>query len=337
MSEGNEQLLKTLAIVRKASSFLEPGWDPRTRSGVVYRGTGSELDDARLPEYLETLADGDYLERVFVERISLCPNCGNHAINVHEACLSCASSNLTQFKALFHFRCGYVGPVAAFTKEKQGSRCPKCRKILADLGTDHESPGVYFRCRACMAMFQVPEVGARCLNCSARFTRGTLQDIQHVDVYSYRLTALGTAASRELRLQSVPQTEPGLSGREAIVAHVEEQIRKRAERGKNFGVIVIGLAPDGSNPIVEGFAKEVQEGIPVHLRLGRLDADHLVVVVESSSKAATNALRQKIVALQESSGAKPFRVEVVELDDISDNDSVADALGNMARIMRIHA
>ncbi|GAC1658410.1 MAG: hypothetical protein NVS9B12_10890 [Vulcanimicrobiaceae bacterium] len=338
MTDRSQHLLSALAAVQAAGSQLEPTWNPLARSGASYRGTGSELEDAQLEEQLEALAREDYLERVFVERVSLCPDCGSHAINVHEACISCASSNLTQFKALFHFRCGYVGPVTAFTKEKQGLRCPKCRKILADLGTDHESPGTYFRCRACMAMFQVPEAGARCLACSARFTAANLQEIRHHDVFAYRLTTLGTAALAEKRLQpgALADGDWTLEPREAIVEYVEEQIRIRAERGTKFGLILVGPEPEGASPVERDFGSVIRKQIPVDFRLGRLDADHLLVVIASASKSVTNATRQKIAAAGVRDGAPAFRIESVELGDIADNDSVGDALANFTRVMDIH-
>lgn len=205
MSEDDARRLKVLAAVPQGTS-LEPSWEPASKAGYVYRGTGSPLDDGAMRDDLEKLADGGYLERVFVDRISLCPSCGSHALNVHEACLTCASSNLEQFKALFHFRCGFVGPVTAFREERDGLRCPKCNRILADLGTDHDSPGDYFHCLNCTAMFQEPDIGARCLSCGARFSGNAMQNIGRSDVFAYRLTALGKAAVGENRLGGTAQT-----------------------------------------------------------------------------------------------------------------------------------
>lgn len=174
--------------------MAEPTWDPAVREGVAYRGTGSPLDDYALPVDFEELARDGYVERVFIDRLSLCPNCESHALNVREVCLTCGSTNLRPVKTLLHFRCGYVGPVSAFVQEAQGRRCPKCRKLLQDLGTDHDSPGDYFHCQACNSEFQVPEVGARCLSCGSRFAGTDMQRVLQRDVFAYRLTALGRAA-----------------------------------------------------------------------------------------------------------------------------------------------
>jgi hypothetical protein len=199
MNDRRNRLLGTLALM-PANAALDPAWEPLSRRGFVYRLTGSELDDLELFDDLETLAEEGYLERVFIERLSLCPNCESHALNVHESCLTCGSSNLRQFKAIFHFRCGFIGPTEAYKKEDAGLRCPKCNRILRDLGTDHDSPGDYFECLSCGSMLQVPEVGARCLSCGAGFLGSALQSVGRRDVYAYRITAVGGAALRESQL-----------------------------------------------------------------------------------------------------------------------------------------
>jgi hypothetical protein len=198
-------LLGALRAVRAAGSTLEPTWDPRAREGVVYRGTGSPLEDESLRSDLDDLAADGYVEPLFVDRLSVCPTCNSHAINVREICLSCFSPNLREVKALFHFRCGFVGAVEAFTEEPRGRRCPKCRKLLQDLGTDHDSPGDYFACRACNAEFQVAEIGARCISCGARFAGVEMQRVAQRDVFAYRLTVRGAAALDEGRLLEEPR------------------------------------------------------------------------------------------------------------------------------------
>ncbi|GAC1421707.1 MAG: hypothetical protein NVSMB5_15000 [Candidatus Velthaea sp.] len=202
MTDRNERWLRTLAVVR-AAGILEPVWDPRARNGFIYRGTGSALDDQWLAEDLEELAIEDYVERVFVDRLSVCPHCESHAINVREVCMTCSSSKLEEVTALLHFRCGFVGPVSAFGAEAQGLRCPKCRKILQDLGTDHDSPGTYFICGSCNASFQFPEIGARCLSCGSRFVGVDMDRMRQRDVFAYRVTLRGECALEDGRLHKI--------------------------------------------------------------------------------------------------------------------------------------
>ncbi len=314
--------------------MLEPTWNPHAREGVIYRGTGSTLGDASLLGDLEELADEDYLERIFVDRLSLCPNCESHALNVHEVCLTCASANLVQVKTLLHFRCGFVGPVSAFAQETRGLRCPKCRKLLADPGTDHDSPGDYFTCRACNASFQVAEVGARCLACGARFAGVEMQRVTPRDIYAYRLTALGSAALAEGRLLEGPREAlydagGSLYRRNVLIAHVEDERRRRIDAGTAFGLIVVGAGKNGSRaPIADDVAGHVRKVLSDTDKLGRLDDHHLVALLPGASKAQTKSALKRVLETRGTNGTAPFRADVVELPDA---ESVADRLDEVAR------
>src|SRR5579871_5946385 len=118
-----DRLLRTLSLVPK-DSRLDPQWEPRARLGFTYRGAEA-FDENHLIEDLDNLADSGYLERIFVERLMICPTCRSHSVNVHEACVTCNSSNLQTITSYFHFRCGYIGPESAFGKDPNGLRCPK--------------------------------------------------------------------------------------------------------------------------------------------------------------------------------------------------------------------
>jgi Zn finger protein HypA/HybF involved in hydrogenase expression len=189
MVGDKDRLLRYLALVPK-ESHLEPSWEPRARHGVVYRADATEIP----VEDLELLADRGFLERIFVERLMICPTCRSHAVNVHEACVTCGSGNLTPIVTYFHFRCGYIGPEKSFSLEAGGLRCPKCKKFLVDLGTDHDSPGVMYECRHCAATFQQPQMGVRCIACGASFLGTALNDLTHLDVFAYRLSHRGDEA-----------------------------------------------------------------------------------------------------------------------------------------------
>lgn len=190
--ELQDRLLRTLALVPK-DSRLEPQWEPRTRLGYTYRGAEAFEED-QLVQDLDTLAERGYLERIFVERLMVCPTCHSHAVNVHESCVTCGSSDLITITSYFHFRCGYIGPESAFAKDPNGLRCPKCKGVLTDRGTRFDSPGDYFQCQSCASMFQEPQMGVRCLSCGAAFLGDALQGLLHRDAYAYRLTLRGQTA-----------------------------------------------------------------------------------------------------------------------------------------------
>ena len=171
-------------------ALLQPVWNVSSPAGFYYEGARSQSRE-EFAANLERLVEAGYAERVFVDRLSLCPSCGSHALNVREICPTCGSSHLDHFKALFHFRCGYTGPTTAFKAEPNGLRCPKCNRLLKDLGTDHDSPGTFLQCLSCSSMFQTAHVGGRCLNCSGRFDQAAMEHLEQRDVYAYRLTERG--------------------------------------------------------------------------------------------------------------------------------------------------
>ena len=326
MNDDENRLLRALGAVQAAGPRLEPTWDPRAGAGVVYRATGDALEDQLLRNDLETLASGDYLERMFLERLSLCPNCKSHALNVHESCLSCYSSNLKQLKVILHFRCGFVGPVSAFSEEPQGRRCPKCRKLLQDLGTDHDSPGDYFVCLTCNATFQVAEVGARCLSCGARFAGPEMKNIGVRDIFAYRLTAVGEEAlkaGRLLEARGEALVEPdGLTyRRHMLLEFVEDERRRRLGLGTRFGLIVLGAGTNGTSAGLDtDVVLAVRKALSDTDKLGRLDEHHLVAVLPGASTGRTKATMQQILEL---AAPRPLRAEIAELPD---GGSVAEHL-----------
>lgn len=339
MSERSERLLRALAVVRSAEPLLGPTWDARTREGFVYASGASALDDRSLPDDLAELARENYLEPVFVERLSLCANCGSHAVNVFEACLTCSSSNLYAVRTLLHFRCGYVGPVDAFALEPGGRRCPKCRKLLQDLGTDHDSPGEYFTCRNCNAEFQVPEVGARCLGCGSRYVGVEMQRIRQQDVFAYRLTPLGRAALTENRIPDEPLTgavpEDGfLVPRHAMLAAVEDERLRKRTLGERFGVLV--FAPDraGTPDVDRAFTQSVRRILIESDKLGRLDDRHLVALLPGATGARARSTLASILAL--GGGEAAIRGSVVELPEGGTAEEVIDRaardLGGSGRV-----
>lgn len=190
--ENRSYLLEVLASIPK-DALLEPTWNYTSAQGFYY-SCAAEADRERMKEALEELVALGYAQRVFFDRLSLCPNCSSHALNVRETCLSCGSAHLEQFTAFFHFRCGFVGPESAFGLEPDGLRCPKCRRLLKDRGTDHDSPGIFFECRSCSAQFQTPQIGGRCLSCTGRFDQKAMQSVRQRDVFAYRITENGRAA-----------------------------------------------------------------------------------------------------------------------------------------------
>ena len=310
MNATTERLLAVLASVSEAGSSLEPKWDPYAATGYVYPVTPSALDDASLLPELEELARRNYLERTFVDRISLCPSCESHALSVREICIECHSSNIAAVETLVHFRCAFVGPASMFLEDAMGRRCPKCRRILQELGTDFASPGDSFSCRACNATFQVPDVGALCLSCGARFAADEMKAIKSREVYAYRLTGLGRSALREGRLledgrEALYERDDSVYRRHALVDAIEDECRRRRTLGTNFGLIALQSNGDGMVPQMRQLLTEAD-------KLGRFDDRLLVAILPGANRWRTRAVLQRLRRLSQSA----VTVEGAEVNEI---------------------
>lgn len=188
---SNEALFQTLLVVHEHGG-VAPSWDARSDRGFTYQANGREIDRRDL----EALARREYLESIFVDRISRCPACKSHHLNMREVCVACKSPHIEPLELLHHFRCGYVAPTGAFVAEIDGRRCPKCHGILRDRGTDHDVPGPQFTCNDCGISFQLPEIGALCLSCGRHTQGDALASIVYEDVHRYKLTPFGLSAVR---------------------------------------------------------------------------------------------------------------------------------------------
>src|SRR5262249_32408184 len=107
---AEERCLKLLRQIALAGGTVAPGADPNARHGYAYTLLN---DDAERD--LIILARRNYLEARFFERVSLCPKCDSHHLNVREVCPGCRRAHLTNDGLLHHFRCGYVGIPSEFS------------------------------------------------------------------------------------------------------------------------------------------------------------------------------------------------------------------------------
>lgn len=313
MSDGaieHDRILELLQMA-DASGEIRAQWDVQAKLGFAYYSDSVRAGRWPSREELERLADGDMLERIFLERLTLCGTCGSHAVNVHEACTSCSSSNLAQFRVFFHFRCGFTGPISAFAAEPNGLRCPKCKKLLQDLGTDHDSPGMFFRCGDCASMFQTPHTGVRCVSCGARFTSSALQNLRTVDAFRYRLTNIGRAVLREKRLLSEEEMTAA-DGSLLRRGSFFESVARARDASERFAVIVVRIPDDEDG--ASNAARVIRDETGTDAVVGRLDERHVAVLLgEGIERNASRVLK----ALN-SDGAAAMLVKIGSGDSISE-------------------
>ena len=202
-SKGAQSLqtrrLKVLEAVIKNQGRVEPIWRPDGPQPCGYLPGFDATLDQHVMRDLEHLAAAGYLNRYFHDRLTVCPHCQSHKLNVREVCPSCGSSNIEAEPLLKHFRCGHVGRRSAFLERgRVGSQvCPKCNRVLSQFGIDHDSPGDHMNCQACGADFPMPPVQGICLSC-CRTCDAT--EFQNRVIWRYEITPEGSAAARDGKL-----------------------------------------------------------------------------------------------------------------------------------------
>lgn len=236
---------RRLALLRRiaaSGSEIAPVRDPAGTHGHRYAEGGVEIEAD-----LKFLAERDYLDERFFDRVSLCNSCGSHHLNIREVCPGCGSADLSSEPMLHHFRCGFIGPITDFQSGPEKRLCPKCNGSLRNLGTDYERIGNVFACGSCGASCQDPPVAATCLSCGTT-TPG--DEMASTVVPAYRLTSLGAAALRRnglyeddgefLHIEGVPIYRP------SVFAELIEQEARRLKRMKSvFSLVALHVKTNG--------------------------------------------------------------------------------------------
>jgi hypothetical protein len=311
--DNSAKLMGLLALVQQAGGHLEPEvMADQARGHFHFPQLDPEQAD-QMKQDLEWLAETDYLDKVFFDRLTLCPSCSSHQVNVREICTSCKSSHLSSQPLLHHFRCGYVGTIDNFPRDGQGRQCPKCHGRLADLGTDHDMPGENFVCHACHSSFQMPETEGLCLSCG---TRTPAAELLHQDIYSYRLNSRGLAALNNGRLFDTEETllMEG-AGRPIYRRHVflfllEDEKVRALRYGSGFGLIMLRMPSDDEDDM-ESLAFSMADSLRSSDKIGRYDERHLMVLLPETDSPSAAIWLKRFLARPES---KDLRAVVVELN-----------------------
>lgn len=290
--------MTVLQQVQQRGGHLLPQWQAEHIDGYTLFPQSEPDVAGQMLQGLEYLASADYLDKLFFDRLSVCPSCGSHHVNVREACSSCKSSHISPVSLLHHFRCGYVAPAETFVHNGKGRICPKCHGHLTDLGTDHDIPGENFTCHSCHASFQVPEVEGLCMNCQTR-TPG--DQLLHKDIHSYRLNSLGMAALSNGRLYD--QEEELLlegDGRPIYRKHVfmfllEDEMRRAKRYGTAFSLIMVKLAT-ADDTETERLVFHMAENLRNSDKIGRYTEDRLLLLLPATDKVGADIWLRRFIA-----------------------------------------
>jgi hypothetical protein len=317
---ADERRLDVLRRIAAAGGTVTPNADPLAEIGYQYvgLGDGDEKD-------LKDLARRGYLDERFFERVSLCPRCSSHYLNVREICPSCHRARLAGEVLLHHFRCGYVGVVSEFAAGKDGSRiCPKCNGELRHLGTEYDRLGKTFVCCECGTMSENPPVEASCLACG---THTPAEDLVTADVFSYVLTSLGSAAIRRgslvdiderLFIEDAPVYRP-----RAISEFLDYEAKRLRRLGGRFSLLLAECSHDLADCKQDGL-REWLTRLRRCLRevdlLGQLAEGVFVVILPQTDRGGAETVRQRLTA---GLGPQmPFVLSTIEIAEPADLASV---------------
>ncbi len=326
-ADSGDRRVDLLRTIANLGGMLRPKPDPHAPNGHRLDGLpeGAERD-------LDYLVRRDYLEERFFERVSLCPKCGSHHLNIRETCTACGSANIRSEPLLHHYRCGFVGPESAY-REHDGDRiCPKCDVALKHVGTDHDPIGRSAICGACGASIHEPAATASCIACGATTDAGSLAS---VDLGSYHLTGLGTAAIRRGTLfedAGNPLFVPDLP---VYRAHVFRQLlANEAKRlPRSAGVFALLAVECGAGAITLGddaAALAEVRAVAAELRdtdvIGLLDDGTLAVLLPATDLAGAERVCRRLGKTSATLDRFVARGRLVEIRKPADLDALGAAL-----------
>jgi Thaumarchaeal output domain 1 len=304
-------LLRRIAV---ESASPIPSAEPQALNGYQYPvlGDGDEEED------LAYLARRGYLEERFFDRVSLCPKCASHHLNVREICPGCRGAHIVNEGLLHHFRCGYVGIQSEFETGEDGGRiCPKCNREMHHIGTEYDRLGKTFVCRDCGVISENPPVEAICRSCGARTAA---EELGTVDVFSYILTARGAAAIRrgaladhddEFFVDGVPAFRPAV-----IRQFLDYEMKRVRHFDCAFSVLLFEYsreAADGEKDVFTFWLPKLRQCLREIDLLGQLtDAIYVAMLAQTTEREA-EALRQRITT--ELGPQLPFAISVVEISE----------------------
>ncbi len=245
VTAADRRRIGLLQQIRDAGGAVSPVAAPQAKNGYANGLRGDDVDSD-----LSHLARRNYLEARFFDRVSLCPKCESHHLNVREVCPGCRRAHLTSEGLLHHFRCGFVGIPAEFTPLSDGAfRCPKCNGKLRHIGTEYDRLGKAFLCRSCGVISEYPPVEAVCLSCGARTPS---ENLISTTVFSYVMTSRGAAALRAGSLyddddEPMSVADAPVYKRPIMLEFLDNELKRMGRSESEFCVLTARYAPEGSS------------------------------------------------------------------------------------------
>jgi diguanylate cyclase (GGDEF)-like protein len=254
----DQRVLLLRELMKEGTKLLKPRISLESFYGYYYPEAQAAFKTRPGEEIepLNHLVKLGYLDRLFFDKIHLCPFCAHFAINFREACPQCRSADVDIVEMLHHFRCGAVAPETEF---RQGIRlcCPKCNRALRHIGVDYERPTSNYLCASCKHIFSEPQVSCLSLKCGQLFE---IEKVVTQTISTYRLTAKGTLAATQGVIE-----EEGLSA--AFIdtdfsiytfSYFKERLAQEIPRASRYQrpLSIVLASPDHLEAFAERFGRE---------------------------------------------------------------------------------
>jgi hypothetical protein len=320
---SDERGLNLLRQIALAGGKISPHADPHAGHGYTFVALGDDVESD-----LEILARHNYLEARFFDRVSLCPKCDSHHLNVREICPGCRQAHLASEGLLHHFRCGYVGIPTEFAPADDGGYvCPKCNRKMHHLGIEFDRLGKAFVCRGCGLISENPPVEAVCFACSARTPA---EDLVSAEVFSYVLTSRGAAAVRRrgttlMRRGSLLDGDEELVSiadapvyrRRVILEFLAHEVKRLQHFDNGFSVLLAKCIPatmdQGDDASPAQWLTRLRRCLPDVDLIGQLADQLYIVILPQTKRRAAEALRRRI--LTELGPQSPLMLSTVEITE----------------------
>lgn len=294
---AEKRRIDLLRRIADAGGAIEPHPNPQTPHGYEYRGLAESVE-----RDLQFLTERDYLDARFFDRVSLCPKCQSHHLNVREICPGCRQAHLATEVLLHHFRCGYTGRVSEFASDHRnegGYTCPKCNRQMRHLGTEYDRLGRTSVCRECGLSAEDLPVEAVCLVCG---THTLAENLSNIDFFAYALTSLGRAAIRDGALLEGDDQLLFISGprvyRRRVMLEFLGQEMKRLDHFKlGFSLLMAEYrSPAADDRHREHWLSRLRECLRDMDLIGQLNDTLFVAILPQTTLGEAEELRQRILA-----------------------------------------
>jgi hypothetical protein len=321
---AEKRRMNLLRCIADAGGLIEPHPNPQTKYGYEYRGLGEGVE-----RDLQFLSERGYLETRFFDRVSLCPRCTSHHLNVREICPGCRQAHLATEVLLHHFRCGYSGRASEFAPNHRGEggyTCPKCHREMCHLGTEYDRLGRTSVCRECGLSAEDLPVEAVCLACGTRTPSENLADI---NFFAYALNSLGRAAIRNGALlegddQLLFINGPRIYRRRVMIEFLGQEMKRLDHFKVGFSLLMAesASAAEGNNAR-EHWLSQLRACLRDVDLIGQLTDTVFVIILPQTKLAEAEELRKRILA---GLGPRPsFTLTPIEVAEWS---QIAQILGH---------